>query len=250
MATTIARPAAVAAVMEQSSRLVPKVLEASVNQPHGLGCLTVIILGIMAVGNRRGIVFATGRVIVSRNLTGNRVIQMPPIRANRRGQAPSEHGGQRQGERYASPFSESHGQSLAYSSMKPPGMSGIKRASGGCSRLSCARTTPSALAKTRTGSHPGRQCLPCQTRFIPRLEPARIAGAAKASGALPPQRRGCGLRFLDLTLPLTIGPGPHNLDRIPRPASCEKSDPPLHAQGSDHLDRSTVAVPDAQWPLP
>jgi len=55
---------------------------------------------------------------------------------------------------------------------------------------------------------------------------------------------------VDLTLPLTIGAGPYQSRPNPDPRVCEKSDPPLYAQGSDHFDRSIATCPDAQWPLP
>ena len=100
MSTTMAQPAP-AALMKQSYRLVPKVLETSVKLarvagdiPRGLGALAGVVFGVVAIGNRGRIVFATGRVIVSRNLTGNCILQMPPIRPDRGSQSPSKHGGQ------------------------------------------------------------------------------------------------------------------------------------------------------------
>ncbi len=101
MSATMAQPAPIAALMKQSYRLVPKVLETSVKLarvagdiPRGLGGLAGVVFGVVAIGNRRRIVFATGRVIVSRNLTGNCILQMPPIRPDRDTQSPSKHGGQ------------------------------------------------------------------------------------------------------------------------------------------------------------
>src|SRR5271157_5840917 len=100
MSTTMAQPAPIAALMKQSYRLVPKVLETSVKLarvagdiPRGLGGLADIVFGVVAIGNRGRIVFATGRVIVSRNLTGNCIVQMPPVRPDRGSQSPSKHGG-------------------------------------------------------------------------------------------------------------------------------------------------------------
>ena len=101
MSTTMAQPAPIAALMKQSYRLVPKVLETSVKLarvagdiPRGLGGLAGVVFGVVAIGNRGRIVFAAGRVIVSRNLTGNCILQMPPIRPDRGSQSPSKHGGQ------------------------------------------------------------------------------------------------------------------------------------------------------------
>jgi len=101
MSTTMAQPAPIAALMKQSYRLVPKVLETSVKLarvagdiPRGLGGLAGVVFGVVAIGNRGRIVFAAGRVIVSRNLTGNCILQMPPIRPDRGSQFPSKHGGQ------------------------------------------------------------------------------------------------------------------------------------------------------------
>jgi hypothetical protein len=101
MFTTMAQPAPIAALMKQSYRLVPKVLETSVKLacvagdiPRGLGGIAGVVFGVVAIGNRGRIVFAAGRVIVSRNLTGNCILQMPPIRPDRGSQSPSKHGGQ------------------------------------------------------------------------------------------------------------------------------------------------------------
>ena len=91
MSTTMAQPAPIAAMVKQSYRLVPKIHETSADKPHGLAS---VVFGIVAIGNRGRIVFATGRVIVSRNLTGNCILQMPPIRPDRSSQSPSKHGGQ------------------------------------------------------------------------------------------------------------------------------------------------------------
>lgn len=107
---------------------------------------------------------------------------------------------------------------------------------------SCARTPPSAPGQDGTGSHPGRQCV-CLATPVPfrALNPHGSLGRQRFQ-AHHPQRRGCGLRFLDLTLPLTIGAGPHQSRPNPEARVCEKADPPLHAQGPDHLDRSTAIV--------
>jgi hypothetical protein len=101
MSTTMAQPAPIAAFMKQSYRLVPKVLETSVKLariagdiPCGLGGLAGVVFGVVAIGNRGRIVFAAGRVIVSRNFTGNCILQMPPVRPDRGSQSPSKHGGQ------------------------------------------------------------------------------------------------------------------------------------------------------------
>ncbi len=122
MSATMAQPAPIAALMKQSYRLVPKVLETSMKLarvagdiPRGLGGLAGVVFGVVAIGNPGRIVLATSRVIVSRNFTGNCALQTPPVRPDRGSQSQSEHG--RQCERHASPVSESHGQSLAYSSM-------------------------------------------------------------------------------------------------------------------------------------
>src|SRR5208337_3163163 len=101
MSTTIAQPATIAGLMEQAYRLVPKVFETSVKLaraagdiPRGLGGLASVVFSVVAIGNRGRIVFATGRVIVSRNFTGNCVLQTPPIRPDRGSQSQSNHGGQ------------------------------------------------------------------------------------------------------------------------------------------------------------
>jgi len=101
MSTTIAQPATIAALMKQSYGLIPKVFETSVKLAHGardtaqgLGGLAEVVFGVVAIGNRGRKVFATGRVIVSRNFTGNCILQMPPVRPDRGSQSQSEHGGQ------------------------------------------------------------------------------------------------------------------------------------------------------------
>src|SRR5271157_5793317 len=98
MSTTIAQPATIAGLMEQAYRLVPKVFETSVKLARVAGhiphCLASVVFGVVAIGNRGRIVFATGRVIVSGNFTGNCVLETPPIRPDRGSQSQSNHGGQ------------------------------------------------------------------------------------------------------------------------------------------------------------
>ncbi len=94
MSTTIAQPAAVAVPATTIAALMKEVAHAATDTAQGLRGLGVVVLGVVAVGNRGRIVFATGRVIVSRNFTGNCVLQMPPVRPHRGIQSQSEHGGQ------------------------------------------------------------------------------------------------------------------------------------------------------------
>ncbi len=79
-----------------------------------LGGLGMVVLGVVAVGNGGRKVLATRRVIICGSLAGNRVMQMPAIGPNRVRQTHCENGSQCQRERHASPFSETHGQSLTY----------------------------------------------------------------------------------------------------------------------------------------
>jgi hypothetical protein len=124
----------------------------------------------------------------------------------------------------------------------PPGVSRIKRASGGFDRAFLRADATICPGQDGTGSHPGRQCV-CLAKPVPfrALNPHGSLGRQRFQ-AHHPQRRGRGLRFLDLTLPLTIGAGPHQSRPNPEARVCEKADPPLHAQGPDHLDRSTAIV--------
>ena len=122
-----------------------------------------------------------------------------------------------------------------------PGVSGIKRASGGCYRAFLRTDVTICPGQNRAGSLPAANvCLATPVAFRA-LNPRGSLGR-QCFQAHHPQRRGCGLRFLDLTLPLTIGAGPNQSRPNPQARVCEKSDPPLHAQGSDHLDRSTAIV--------
>lgn len=123
-AATILPAAVVAIAMEQAAAfgaVSPEAIEqrtgAPVKRAQGLLGVGVVVLRIVSVGDRRRHVRSAGRVVVSRNLAGNGVVQSPAIRPNRC-RSYSQNGGHCKHEWRASPFSETHGQSLTYSSME------------------------------------------------------------------------------------------------------------------------------------
>ena len=122
---TLVVTASVAPGMEQANGLVPEVSEAvtqgriggAVKLGHGLGEIGLVVLRVVAIRNRGCIIRAAGRVVVGGNLTGNRVVKTPAISSDR-SRGHSKDGGHCKGDRHTSPFSETHGLSLTYSSMK------------------------------------------------------------------------------------------------------------------------------------
>src|SRR4051812_47224607 len=75
-----------------------------------------MILGVVAIRNRRGHILSAGREIVGRNLAGQcvGVVEKPAVGANREGESKPETNGHCGREWHPSPFSETHVQSLTY----------------------------------------------------------------------------------------------------------------------------------------
>jgi hypothetical protein len=108
MATSIA-----VAAVEQPFEPAVQSSEWTIQMAERLGG-EIVVLGVMSVRNRGCEVLPSRRVIVSRHLAGKRGMKVPPVRQCEIRQAQSEEGRQCHAQRRASPFSETHGQSLTY----------------------------------------------------------------------------------------------------------------------------------------
>ncbi len=127
--------------------------------------------------------------------------------------------------------------------MKPPGVSGIKRACGGCGR---------AFLRPDEAICPGQHFTSSRWREI-NLARSDLVALATGPSADPRSGNSREPQFAQsvraaagpslLALQLSIGVGLRFSRTNPRPGARKWSGPSLQAKGPDHLDRSKETMP-------